>query len=93
METGNLKGYKGKILLQKRYFDLGYGITSYAKLLIALFGISSLDVKATMILGLSYGIFCYVFGWAYVKYGWYTVDIEIANKFNLFVREMRSKIK
>ena len=85
--------FKDRVLLQKRYFDLGYGITSYFKLLIALFGISSLNVRATMIIAVAYGIFCYIFGWAWVKYGWYTADIEITNMFNLFVREMRSKIK
>ena len=83
--------FKDRVLLQKRYFDLGYGITSYFKLLIALFGISSLNVRATMIIAVAYGIFCYTFGWAFVKYGWYSVDIEISNKFNFFVQEMRAK--
>ena len=88
-----MKNYKTSLLLQKRYFDLGYGITSYVKLVIALFGLSSLNVKATMILAFGYAIFCYVFGWAWVKYGWYEVDLEITNKYNLFVKEVRTKLK
>lgn len=81
------------MLLQKRYFDLGWSITGYLKYILALFGIASLNVKATMVLAVCYAVFCYVFGWAWVKFGWYTIDIEITNMYNLFVKEMRSKLK
>jgi len=88
--------FKETILLQKRYFDIGYGTTSYVRLFVGIFGISSAvdgNPLITVFLALMYALFCYAFGWAFVKYGWYTVDIEIGNKFNLFVREMRTKIK
>ena len=87
---------KEKILLQKRYFDTGYGITSYIKVVVAIFGIGAIatgDKLFPIILILLYGAFCYILGWAYFKYGWYTIDLEITNKFNLFVKEMRKKIK
>ncbi len=87
---------KEKILLQKRYFDTGYGITSYIKVVVAVFGVGSVVTGYRLlpfIMLLLYGIFCYVIGWAYLKYGWYTIDLEITNKFNLFVKEMRKKIK
>lgn len=87
---------KKKLLLHKRYFDIGYGWTSYIKVVIAVFGIgaaaSGNELSAAIML-LAYGILCYIFGWAYVKYGWYTAEIEIGNLFNLFVKEMRKKIK
>ena len=86
-----MKDYKYKILIQKRYFDEGYGITSYFKLIIALFGLSSLNVIATMIMAFAYGIGCYILGRAYIKYGWATTNIEITNKLDLFVQEMRER--
>lgn len=88
-----MEDYKVDILFHKRYFDLGYGITSYLKLIIALFGLSSLNVKLTMIFAVVYGVFCYVFGRFWIKYGWYERDIEITNKYDYFVREMRSDRK
>ena len=87
---------KIKLLKQKRYFDLGYGYTSYIKLPITIFGIGDAiegKILSVVIMVLFYGIFCYVFGWAFIKYGWFTADLEITNKFNLFVKEMRKKIK
>jgi len=90
------KHYKKKILLQKRYFDLGYGITNYIKVVVAVIGIGEMATGSkplALIMLFLYGIFCYLVGLGYVKYGWYTLDIEITNKFNLFVKEMRKKIK
>ena len=86
-----MKCSKVKILLQKRYFDIGYGQTSYIKLVIALFGLSSLNVKITMIVAGFYAVFCYCFGWAFVKYGWLEAEIEINNLNNKFVKQMRKK--
>lgn len=91
-----MKCFKEKALLQKRYFDIGYGWTSYLKIVVAVFGIGAAatgNKTSAAIMLLFYGLFCYIFGWAYVKYGWYTIEIEITNKFNLFVREMRNKLK
>jgi len=84
---------KYKLLLHKAYFDAGYGITGYFKYLIALFGISTLNVKATLIIGVVYAFCCYIIGWAWYSYGFMIASQEIGNNFNLFVKEMRSKIK
>lgn len=80
---------KYKVLLWKRYFETGYGITGYLKYGIALFGISSLDVKSTLFLGLVYGILCFAIGYLWYKKRFVEVENEISNRFNLFMREMR----
>ncbi|MHA1353749.1 MAG: hypothetical protein ACTSR1_01055 [Candidatus Heimdallarchaeota archaeon] len=91
------KGYeidKRKIfkpLVAKAYFDRGWGLTSYLKYMIALFGISSLDVKKTLILGIFYGIGCYLLGRAWYKYRIQDIETEINNRFNPFVGELREK--
>lgn len=91
-------GIKAKFLFWKRYFDQGYTMTNYVKYVIALFGLSSLNVKATLAVGLCYAVACIGVG-----YLWYfrrkdgvsfaDIDTEISNKFNPFVGEMREKIK
>ena len=85
----NADSRKYKILLWKRYFDTGYGLTSYLKYGIALFGLSSLNVSQTLTLGIAYGLLCFVFGWIWYRYQFVEVENEISNRFNLFAREMR----
>lgn len=83
---------KIKILKQKRYFDIGYGMSSYIKLIVAVVGIGGIIAGSKILVAimlLLYALFCYIFGWAFVKYGWYTAEIEVGNMFNLFVKEMR----
>lgn len=84
-----VKAWKYKLALWRRYFDTGLTLTSYLKYLVALFGIATLNLKDTMVLGIIYGIGCFVVGWAWFKYGWMTIDLEIGNQFNVFVGEMR----
>lgn len=78
-----------RFLLWKRYFDTGYGLTNYIKYAIALFGISSLDVRATLMIGLLYGIACVAIGWWWYRFQFVEIDNEISNRFNFFMREMR----
>ena len=78
-------------LVAKIYFDTGWGLTSYLKYLIALFGISTLNVKATLIIAFFYGIGCYVLGRIWYKYRIVDIEHEISNRFNPFVGEMREK--
>ena len=82
-----------KIALHKRYFEYGYGITNYIKYSIALFGLSSLNVKATLIIAIVYAVACYFLGWFLYKINFPTAEKEVENKYNLFVKEMRSKLK
>ena len=84
---------KYKILIHKAYFDKGWAFSSYIKYLIALFGLSSLDVKSTIYLGLGYAIFCYILGYLMYKYQFVEAEAEINNRFNLFVKEMRRSIR
>ena len=82
-----------KVLLLKRYFEMGYGLTNYVKYLLALFGVASQDVKNTMLLAGVYAVMCLVIGYYWYKWGLFELDTEISNRFNGFVREMRAKIK
>jgi len=83
---------KYQIALWKAYFDTGYGVTSYVKYLIAFYGLSSLDPKTTLIAAVIYGFSCFLVGWLWYKYDWVVASNEVANKFNLFQREVREKL-
>lgn len=76
-------------MLHKRYFDTGYSMTGYIKYIVALFGLSSLNVGKTLIMGFAYAFLCWIVGWAWYKYRFAELDTEIGNRINLFVREMR----
>lgn len=76
-------------MLWKKYFDSGYSITNYLKYFIAFFGLASRNIKWTMIVGFAWAIACVILGRAYLKHRWFEIDIEITNRFNPFVKEMR----
>ena len=84
---------KWKFLLWRRYFETGYALTAYIKYLIALFGISSLNVSKTITIAFIYAIICFFIGFFWYKWKFAELDNEISNRFNLFVKEMREKIK
>lgn len=77
----------------KAYFDTGWNTLGYFRYLIALFGISSLDVKTTLILGVVYCIVCLILGGWLFKIGFIEVQQEVYNKHNKFVKDMRSQRK
>jgi hypothetical protein len=80
------------IQMQKNYFAYGKSIFGFIYGLIALFGISSQNVKLTLIIGIIYYIFSYFFGkWLY-KHKWVDADNECNNIYNPFVKQMRRKI-
>lgn len=85
------KTWKYKLVLLKTYFDTGFSVTSYVKYLIAIFGLSSLQWKWAVGLFISYGILCFIFGWAYIKFGFYNAQQEVSNQFNPFVKEVRDR--
>jgi len=85
--------FKITLMRHKRYFEKGMSLTSYLKYLIAFFGLASNDVFWTMFYGLSYGVFCYVFGFFFMTYKWYEAEFEVENRINRFVREMRLSLK
>lgn len=86
-----MRGYK--FCLIKAYFDKGLGLTNYVKLAIGYFGIASLNVKATLIIAAIYFVFCFGIGWFWYKLKFIEAEIEVGNRFNLFVKEMRKKQK
>lgn len=88
---------KLKILLWKNYFDKGFALTNYFKYLIGLFALYefiSLDnYQFTLILGSVWAISCFFIGWWFYRKDWNSAEIEIQNRINPFVLEMREKFK
>ena len=82
-----------KFCLWKAYFEKGYALTSYIKYIIALFGLSSLNVKLTLILGFVYGISCLIIGRVWWVYRLIDEEYEVQNNVNPYVREVRKAIK
>ena len=81
---------KWNLLIYKTFFERGYSQTNYIKYVIALFGLSSLDVKKTLIFAFIYVIFCFILGLLYYAFDFAEIESEIGNKFNPFTKEMRS---
>ena len=82
-----------KILMFKAWFDKGLNITNYFKYLIAFYGLASLNVKNTLIIGIVYCLFCLILGFLWYYYKIIETENEIGNIFNPFQREMREKLK
>ena len=81
-----------KIALHKAYFEKGYSLTHYLFKLIAVFGVTSNQIKETFWMVGVYTITCYFLGMIVFKSKFISAEIEIQNKVNPFVQEMRSKI-
>jgi len=84
-----MRGYK--LLLWKKYFDTGYGLTNYIFKLIAVFGLTSSMVKETFIILSAYTIGCLILGRLWLYSRMLETETEIANMFNPFVKDMRKK--
>lgn len=82
-----------KFALHKRYFDVGFATLNYAKYLLMVLGINFPSIKFLILLGFGYGFLCYFLGWWWLNYGMLDAETEISNRYNLFVRQMRHKIK
>ena len=83
---------KYRLCLWKGYFEKGYQLLNYAKYLIALFALSSLNVVVTMVLAAFFTVLCFFLGWFWFRYDWIKAEIEVGNNFNLFVKQMRKRI-
>lgn len=84
---------KLKLCRYLQYFNKGAGLTNYVKYLIAFFGLASRDVSNTLWLAAGYLIACFFIGFLWYKYNWITAEIEVNNRFNLFVKEMRKNYR
>lgn len=84
---------KLQINLYKAYFDKGLQLTSYAKYLIAFFALASLNVNLTLIIGFIYAVLCLILGFYWYKSDFIKAEIEVGNRYNLFVNEVRQKLK
>lgn len=87
------KSWRYRLVKAKAYFEKGYGLTHYIKYVIAFFGLASNNLQLTMFFGLAYIPFCFLLGWWWLNHGWLTLEIEVGNEFNRFVKEMRKAIK
>ena len=85
---------KYKILIHKAYFDTGWSFLSAIRYFIILGGLlegfATQSAKYSFMIGMAYGLFCYVFGFFYFKFGWINAQHEVANRFNEFMKELRS---
>lgn len=86
-----------KFALWKKYFDLGTGITNYFTKVLVLAGFAAvlggMKITTTLILGFVYGVFCLFLGWIWVKVGIFEAEQEVSNVYNLFMRQVRRKLK
>ena len=87
---------KFKILLWKYYFDKGFSLTNNFKYIIALFALHDVvvyqNVKTTIFLGTTWAIFSFFLGWWFYRKDWNSAEIEVQNRINPFVREMRDSV-
>jgi len=92
MTKTTTKPYKAWVQLQRHYASMGKAVFGFIYGFIALFGIASGDWKTTLALGLAFYLVCYLAGRWYCLHGWFEAEIEVNNKFNPFVKEMRESI-
>jgi len=88
------RGFEGKVhlQLQRNYFSQGRAFIGIFYGLIALFGIASQNWKLTLLLGVCYYAISYFIGRYLYSHRWVEADVEANNRYNPFVKEMRSKI-
>jgi len=82
-----------KFALHKSYFEKGYSLSHYFFKIIAIFGLTTQDLKNTMLMIAAYSILIYVLGWVWYRFGFVLAEAEVANQYNLFQQEMRKVYK
>ena len=85
-----------KFALWKAYFDRGFGVLGYLKYLIAILGFYSIfegiSIKYTLTGFVVYGVICFFIGWWWIRGGMADAEMEVNNRIDPFVREMRQEI-
>lgn len=89
LRPDGVSNIKWGFMIHKRFFDTGYGMTGYIKTFAGLLSFTTFDVSIIFVTGLLYAVLCYEWGVIWHNYDFVTLDTEISNRFNLFVKEMR----
>ena len=76
----------------KAYFEKGYSLTHYLFKVLAVIGIISLDVTYAIYSAVCYALFCYLVGRLWFKLGFINQELEVINRVNPFVDEMRHSL-
>ena len=83
--------------LLKSYFEKGFALLNFPTKALMVIGIGAVaqdyPLGRVIVLSLIYGIFCFILGWLWFKWNFIVAETEVSNQYNLFVREMRKKIK
>ena len=86
-----------KYLLWKAYFDKGYSLTNYMKIVIALISFysyaSNINPAYIVIGGIVYLFSCLIIGRVWYHFKLVEVENEVSNIYNPFQREVRAKLK
>jgi len=86
-----------KLLLWKAYFDKGFSLTNYLKYIIAILGVGAVFKGFSLLwivaVGVVYAVLCLILGRVWFYYKLVDTELEVYNKVNPFVREMREKFK
>lgn len=77
----------------KRYFDTGFGLTSYVKYILAGSGLVLKDVTTIFWMGAIYATCCLILGYAWIHLKIVDKENEITNILNPFQREVREKLE
>ncbi len=97
MALSYYKPWMLRVATHKFYFDTGWGALSYFKYLLGVLGIGGLlvgfSIKWVFLIGVIYGVICYVLGRWMVVHGFSAAEIEVRNLINKFVGETRKFIK
>ncbi len=90
------KKWQFTVQQHKNYFDSGFGLLSFFKYLIGIFAANEVfnkaNLKVALYIAIGYGIFCYFIGMIYWKKGFKDAEIEVSNRANPFVDEVRVKL-
>lgn len=88
---------KQRLLVWKYYFDKGFSLLNYVKYFIAIFAIYEVQildkVMITALMAVTFFIICFFLGRHFYTHDWNSIELEIQNKINPFVQEVRESIE
>ena len=86
-----------RAMLWKAYVDKGLGLLNYVTKVLMVLGIGAgfqgTDLRYILLASVLYTIFCLLVGRAWFYFKLVDAEIEVSNKVNPFVREMRKVYK